>query len=145
VAPDSQTSAPKASISTQNPVDWLHVRVVVSPGALFGCRTRARVTYGALLVTNQTDMSSELKQQIKELLVSELNLAGKDPAAIADDAPLFGGGLNLDSLDALQIAMFIEERFGVTVPDSPEARPIFASVNALAEFVESARTAKVAE
>lgn len=89
--------------------------------------------------------SSELKHQIKELLVSELNLAGKDPASIADDAPLFGGGLNLDSLDALQIAMFIEERFGVTVPDSPEARPIFASVNALAEFVEAARTAKVAE
>lgn len=84
--------------------------------------------------------SAALKQQIKELLVSELNLTGRDPSTIDDDAPLFGGGLNLDSLDALQIAMFIEEKFGVAVPDTPEARPIFASVNALATFVETAKS-----
>jgi acyl carrier protein len=89
--------------------------------------------------------SPELKRELKELLVSELNLAGRDPASIEDDAPLFGGGLNLDSLDALQIAMFVEERYGVRVPDSPEARPIFASVSALADFVESQRASRVAE
>ena len=85
----------------------------------------------------------DLKLQIKTLLVSELNLVGRDPAAIEDDAPLFGdGGLGLDSLDALQIAMLIEERFGVRIPEGDEARPIFRSVNALAEFVESARIAR---
>lgn len=88
--------------------------------------------------------SAELKRELKELLVSELNLAGRDPATIEDDAPLFGGGLNLDSLDALQIAMFVEEKFGVVVPDSAEARPIFRSVNTLAEFVESARATRAA-
>jgi acyl carrier protein len=81
--------------------------------------------------------ASDLKRQIKELLVSELNLAGKTPDAIDEDAPLFGtGGLGLDSLDALQIAMLIEEKFGVRVPEGDDARPIFKSVSSLAEFVE---------
>ena len=81
----------------------------------------------------------DLKREIKELLVGELNLAGRDPAAIDDDALLFGpsakGGLGLDSLDALQIAMILEEKFGVRVPEGDAARPIFRSVATLAEFV----------
>jgi acyl carrier protein len=83
-----------------------------------------------------------LKGEIKRLLVSELNLAGRDPAAIDDEALLFDkSGLGLDSLDALQIAMFVEERFGVRVPEGEEARPIFRSVSSLAEFIEaSSRT-----
>lgn len=86
----------------------------------------------------------DLKRQIKDLLVSELNLAGKTADGIADDAPLFGsGGLGLDSLDALQIAMLVEEKFGVRVPEGDEARPIFASVSSLAAFVEREQSAKV--
>jgi len=82
---------------------------------------------------------TDLKRKIKELLVSELNLSGKDPASIDDDALLFDKtGLGLDSLDALQIAMLIEEHFGVRVPEGDEARPIFRSVASLAEFVENA-------
>ncbi len=81
----------------------------------------------------------DLKAEIKRLLVSELNLSGRDPATIADDALLFDkSGLGLDSLDALQIAMFVEERFGVRVPEGDEARPIFRSVATLAAFIESA-------
>ena len=69
--------------------------------------------------------------------MSELNLAGKTPDGIDEDASLFGtGGLGLDSLDALQIAMLIEEKFGVRVPEGDEARPIFQSVSSLAEFVQ---------
>jgi acyl carrier protein len=80
--------------------------------------------------------SADLKEQIKRLLVSELNLSGRDPASIEDDAPLFGsGGLGLDSLDALQIAMLVEEKFGVRVPEGDEARPIFKSVASLSEFI----------
>lgn len=90
--------------------------------------------------------SPELLNKIKGLLVSELNLAGKDPASITDDGPLFGdGGLGLDSLDALQIAMLIEEHFGVRVPEGDEARPIFRSVATLGEFVESAPKNAVSE
>jgi acyl carrier protein len=78
---------------------------------------------------------AEVRQQLKELMVSELNLEGKSPADIDDAGPLFGEGLGLDSLDALQLAMSVEERFGVKIPEGPEARPIFASVNALVDHI----------
>jgi acyl carrier protein len=76
-----------------------------------------------------------VRQQLKELMVAELNLEGKTPADIDDAAPLFGEGLGLDSLDALQLAMSVEEKFGVKIPEGPEARPIFASVDALVAHI----------
>lgn len=79
----------------------------------------------------------ELEHRIKLLLIEELDLRGKTEADIDVAAPLFGEGLGLDSLDALQLAMAIEERFGVTVPEGEEGRGIFASVKAIAEFVRS--------
>lgn len=77
------------------------------------------------------------RTQLKELMISELNLEGKTPADIDDAAPLFGEGLGLDSLDALQLAMAIEENFGVQVPEGEAARPVFASVDALVDFILS--------
>ena len=67
-----------------------------------------------------------LKLEIKQLLIAELDLRGKTAADISDDAPLFGAGLGLDSLDALQIAAALEERYGITIPDGDEAKHIFA-------------------
>jgi acyl carrier protein len=78
-------------------------------------------------------MNAPFVREIKNLLVEELDLA---PGVEIDEmAPLFGEGLGLDSLDALQIAMAIEERFGVRVPDGLAARPVFRSVATLAAFV----------
>jgi acyl carrier protein len=82
---------------------------------------------------------SGLRNEIKELIVTELDLRGKKAADIVDDAPLFGEGLALDSLDALQLAMVVEERFGVTIPEGEGSRAVFASVQALAEFIDRAR------
>jgi acyl carrier protein len=82
--------------------------------------------------------AADVRQQLKELMIAELNLEGKTPADIDDAAPLFGEGLGLDSLDALQLAMSVEERFGVKIPEGPEARPIFASINALAGHIAAA-------
>ena len=91
----------------------------------------------------QVRQQSDLKREIKELLVSELNLSGRDPSTIDDEAPLFGdGGLGLDSLDALQIAMLVEEKFDVRVPEGDEARPIFRSVSSLSDFIGRERDAK---
>jgi acyl carrier protein len=84
-----------------------------------------------------------LRSEIKALVVSELNLKGRDPATIEDDAALFGdaaGGLGLDSLDALQLAMSIEETFGVRIPEGDEARAIFKSVRAIADHVAKVRS-----
>jgi acyl carrier protein len=85
----------------------------------------------------------DLRSEIKALIVSELNLEGRDPQTIEDAAPLFGeGSLGLDSLDALQLAMSIEERFGVRIPEGEEARPIFRSVASLADFVAGSQERK---
>lgn len=86
--------------------------------------------------------ASDVRQQLKELMVAELNLEGKTPADIDDAAPLFGEGLGLDSLDALQLAMSVEERFGVKIPEGPEARPIFASVDALVAHIAGSLASK---
>ena len=85
--------------------------------------------------------SVQLRSEIKQLIVSELNLKGRDPATIEDDAPLFGAGLGLDSLDALQLAISIEEKLGVRIPEGDEARAIFASVRAIADHVTKVRSA----
>ena len=86
-------------------------------------------------------ISPELKSEIKRLMIEQLDLRGKSESDIEDDAPLFGGGLGLDSLDALQLAMAIEERFGVAVPEGDEGRRVFASVNAIARYVVERREA----
>ncbi|UQA55351.1 phosphopantetheine-binding protein [Polyangium aurulentum] len=83
----------------------------------------------------------DVRDRLKELMVSELNLEGKKPSDIDDAAPLFGEGLGLDSLDALQLAMSVEEKFGVRVPEGDEARSIFASVNALVDHIVRAKAA----
>ena len=78
-----------------------------------------------------------LRLEIKRLILTELDIRDKNESEIDDDAPLFGEGLGLDSLDALQLAMAIEERFGVVIPEGEEAKAIFSSVSALAEHVLS--------
>jgi acyl carrier protein len=91
------------------------------------------------------DSNSALRSEIKRLLVAELNLKGRDPDTIEDEASLFGGGagggLGLDSLDALQLAMSIEEKLGVRIPEGDEARAIFQSVRTIADHVAKARSA----
>jgi acyl carrier protein len=85
--------------------------------------------------------SAQLRSELKRLIVRELNLKGRDPEAIEDDAPLFGAGLGLDSLDALQLAISIEEQLGVRIPEGDEARTIFQSVRSLADHVAKVRSA----
>jgi acyl carrier protein len=92
-----------------------------------------------------SEASGGLKSRIKRALIEELDLRGKQEADIDDAAPLFGEGLGLDSLDALQLAMAIEERFGVKVPEGEEGRSVFASVDAIAEFIERSGEAGAGE
>ena len=80
---------------------------------------------------------SGLKSEIKRLLIEALDLRGKTEADIDDDAALFGEGLKLDSLDALQLAVALEERYGVEVPEGDPGKLVFASVSAIAAFVAS--------
>ncbi|MGA7122721.1 MAG: phosphopantetheine-binding protein [Polyangiaceae bacterium] len=85
--------------------------------------------------------NAQLRAELKRLIVTELNLRGRSPESIGDDAPLFGAGLGLDSLDALQLAMVIEEKLGVRIPEGEEARAVFRSVRTMADHIEKARGA----
>ncbi|MBW2419923.1 MAG: acyl carrier protein [Deltaproteobacteria bacterium] len=81
-----------------------------------------------------------LHAELKKLIVETLAIEDKTPDEIDADAPLFGEGLGLDSIDALEIAMVLEERYGVTLGDDPEAnQQIFESVRKLAAFVIESR------
>ena len=78
----------------------------------------------------------ELKQEIKELIISSLELEDVKPEDIKDDAPIFGKGLGLDSIDALELCVAIKKKFGVKLSaESEDSRKHFAAVNALAEFI----------
>lgn len=78
----------------------------------------------------------ELKQEIKELIISSLELEDIKSEDIKDDAPIFGKGLGLDSIDALELGVAIKKKFGVKLSaESEDSRKHFASVNALAEFI----------
>jgi acyl carrier protein len=74
---------------------------------------------------------------IKRLLVETLDLRGHSAEDIADDEPLFGGRLGLDSLDALELAVALEQRFGVAIPEGDEGRKIFESVASITRYVET--------
>jgi acyl carrier protein len=84
---------------------------------------------------------AEIRLKLKETMIAELNLEGKTPEQIDDEAPLFGEGLGLDSLDALQLAMSIEEKFGVRIPEGDEARPIFRSVRSIVDHILKVKSA----
>jgi acyl carrier protein len=79
--------------------------------------------------------AAPLRSELKALLVARLRLLHVDPASIADDAPLVGGSLALDSIDMLELALAVEERYGVKVTDAAKAQAAFRSIAALAGFV----------
>ena len=83
----------------------------------------------------------DLKHELKELVITTLSLEDVTPETIDDAAPLFGAGLGLDSIDALELAVALERRYKISIPDEEVARKAFASIDALAAFVERARAA----
>ena len=81
------------------------------------------------------------EQELATLLVESLNLDGIAPAQIAPDAPLFGGELGLDSIDALEIALAVSKRYGFQLrSDNADNQRIFGSLRALAAHIEQHRT-----
>ena len=85
-------------------------------------------------------MDSGLHLRIKEVIVRSLRLQ-MSPADIADDVTLFGEGLGLDSIDALELVLEIERTFGVAVGDEETAKRVLRSVNSIAEFINETRGA----
>lgn len=86
-------------------------------------------------------MASELTEELKTLLIEGLHLEDMEPSDIDTDAPLFGEGLGLDSIDALEIAVLLDRKYGVKISSGDDRNPeIFASLSALAEYISSNRS-----
>jgi acyl carrier protein len=83
-----------------------------------------------------------LRQRLKELIIESLLLKNVTPESIEDDAPLFVEGLGLDSVDALELVVALENEFGIQIEDEEIGREVFASVSALAEFVHKRTAAR---
>ncbi len=81
-----------------------------------------------------------LAPRVKDLIVRRLKL-DIDPTSIQDDAPLFGEGLGLDSIDALELVLGLEQEFGIKVEDEEVGVKAFSSVNALVDFIEQKKIA----
>jgi acyl carrier protein len=79
-----------------------------------------------------------LIDELKRVIITECDKE-VDPSEIDVDAPLMGGPLELDSLDALQIALAVKERYSVRIEGGPDGRKAFANLNALANFIIAAR------
>ena len=80
---------------------------------------------------------SELERRLKELVISSLDLEDVSLEDIVTEVPLFGEGLGLDSIDALELGMAVKKEFGVTFSSNPaENKAIFRSVSTLADFIE---------
>jgi acyl carrier protein len=77
---------------------------------------------------------------LKEMIVAECDM-DREPESIPDDIALIAEGLELDSLDALQLSLAVKQRYGVRIEGGPDARRAFASVSALADFITEARAA----
>ena len=78
---------------------------------------------------------NELKMRLKHLLVEGLRLEGVAPDSIQDAEPIFVEGLGLDSIDALELVVLVEEEFRVVIPDEEVGKLAFASINALADYI----------
>jgi len=91
--------------------------------------------------------SSELKMEIKKLILTTLNINDIDPADVDDELPLFGGGnkLTLDSVDALELIMAIQRTYQVRIADQNLARYTLRSINSIAEFIETEKAGKQSE
>ena len=77
-----------------------------------------------------------IKEKLKKILLEELNLEDMTAEEIEDNTPLFGEGLGLDSLDAVELVVLIQKHFGIEIQDMEEGREAFESVETLAGFID---------
>ncbi|MBD5367430.1 MAG: acyl carrier protein [Muribaculaceae bacterium] len=82
----------------------------------------------------------QLINQLKEEIIEVLNLEEVTPADIDNDAPLFGDGLGLDSIDALELIVLMEKNYGIRLTDPAQGKEIFKSVAVMADFISKNRT-----
>ncbi|MDL5511372.1 phosphopantetheine-binding protein [Arenibacter sp. M-2] len=83
---------------------------------------------------------SDLKQELKEKIITQLNLEDIAIEEIADNDPLFGDGLGLDSIDALELIVMLDKDYGIKLTDPKEGKKIFESIEIMANYIAAHRT-----
>lgn len=83
---------------------------------------------------------SDLKQELKEKIITQLNLEDVKLEEFGDSTPLFGEGLALDSIDALELIVMMDKDYGIRLTDPKEGRKIFESVDVMATYIAEHRT-----
>lgn len=84
-------------------------------------------------------MNTELIKELKEKIISQLNLEDIRPEELADDTPLFGDGLGLDSIDALELIVMLDKQYGIKLADPKQGRKVFETINTMAAYIEANR------
>lgn len=79
----------------------------------------------------------DLKTTLKQQIIESLNLQGMKPEDIDDNAPLFGEGLGLDSIDSLELMVLLERNYGIKIEDAREGRKVLTSVQSMAEYIQA--------
>ena len=82
----------------------------------------------------------ELIEQLKLQIIEALNLEGMTPGQIDDNAPLFGDGLGLDSIDVLELIVLIEKNYGIRLTSPAEGKQLFRSLAVMADYIAKHRT-----
>jgi acyl carrier protein len=77
----------------------------------------------------------DFKVTLKQQIIDSLNLQGMKPADIDDNAPLFGEGLGLDSIDSLELMVLLERNYGIKIEDAREGRKVLTSVQSMADYI----------
>lgn len=83
---------------------------------------------------------NDLRTELKQSIIEQLNLEEMEVEEIGNDEPLFGDGLGLDSIDALELIVLLEKDYGIKLEDPSKGKEIFASINKMAEYIEANRT-----
>ena len=83
---------------------------------------------------------ADLRQELKEKIIEQLNLEEFSVADIADDDALFGDGLGLDSIDALELIVMLDKDYGIQLTDPKEGKEIFKSIAVLADYITENRS-----
>ncbi|TDN89430.1 acyl carrier protein [Salegentibacter sp. 24] len=81
-----------------------------------------------------------LRTELKESIIKELNLEDMEPEDISNEEPLFGDGLGLDSIDALELIVLLEKDYGIKLTDPAQSKEIFVSIEQMASYIEENRT-----
>lgn len=82
---------------------------------------------------------SDTKTILKQQIIETLNLQGMSPNDIDDNAPLFGDGLGLDSIDSLELMVLMERNYGIKIDDAKEGRNILSSIQAMSDYIDANR------